>query len=86
MAIDGVPIVETTLVTQGTYLVGDFSKAYLLDRMAPTVQVGLDQDDFTKNFRTLLAEWRGVSYVMNNDRSAFVAGTFATDIAALETP
>lgn len=85
LSIDGVPIIETTLVTAGTYLVGDFTKAYLLDRMAPTVQIGLDQDDFTKNFRTLLAEWRGVSYVMNNDRSAFVAGTFATDAAALET-
>ena len=30
------------------------------------------------------AEWRGLTIVKNNDRSAFVYGTIATDIAALE--
>lgn len=85
LSIDEVPIIETTLVTQGQYLVGDFSKAHVLEKQAPTVQIGLDASDFTTNFRTLLAEWRGVTYVMNNDRSAFVAGTFATDKAAIET-
>ena len=38
---------------------------------------------FTKNLRTILAEWRGLSLVKNNDRTAFVKGTFATDIAAI---
>jgi len=36
--------------------------------------------------RTIIAEWRGLVYVKNNDRTAFVAGDFTTDTAALETP
>ena len=80
----GMPIVETTLVTQGEYLVGDFSLAYVLQKAAPSVQIGLDQDDFSTNHRTLLAEWRGVTYVMHNDRPAFVEGTFATDQTAID--
>jgi hypothetical protein len=49
------------------------------------VQVGLENDDFTKNLVTVLAEWRGLALVKTNERSAFVAGVFATDKAALET-
>jgi hypothetical protein len=47
--------------------------------------IGLDADDFSKNLRTILVEWRGLVIVKNNDRAAFVAGDFATDKAALET-
>lgn len=85
LSLDGIPIVPTTLVTAGTYLIGDFTKATMLERSGVNIQVGLDSDDFTKNFRTIRAEWRGVVYVKNNDRTAFVTGTFATDKAALET-
>jgi hypothetical protein len=35
-------------------------------------------------FRTILAEWRGLSAVKNNDRTAFVKGVFATDKGELE--
>ena len=84
--MDGIPIVESTLVTQGEYLIGAFDKALLVTRQGMRIDIGLDSDDFTKNLRTILAEWRGCTIVKNNDRSAFVAGTFATDIAALETP
>jgi hypothetical protein len=85
LSLDGIPIVATTLVTAGTYLIGDFTRAFMLQRSGVNIQVGLDSDDFTKNFRTVRAEWRGVVYVKNNDRTAFVKGVFATDQAALET-
>lgn len=85
LSLDGIPIIPTTLVTAGTYLIGDFTKAFMLERSGVNIQVGLDSDDFTKNFRTVRAEWRGVVYVKNNDRTAFVTGTFATDMAAIET-
>jgi len=85
LSLDGVPIIPTTLVTAGTYLVGDFPLALVLEKGDTMVQVGLDGNDFTQNLRTLLAEWRGVVIVKNNDRTAFVTGTFATDAAALET-
>lgn len=85
MTVDGVPVIETTLVTQGEYLVGDFSRAFVYDKGEMNITVGLDSDDFTKNFRTILAEWRGAAVVKTNDRTAFVKGVIATDAAALET-
>lgn len=85
MSISNVPIIESTLVTSGEYLVGDFSKALLVQKGGIRIEVGLDSDDFTKNLRTILAEWRGLVIVKNNDRTALVKGVFATDAAALET-
>lgn len=85
LSLDGVPIIPTTLVAQGEYLLGNFGMAYLYDKGAVTIEIGRDSDDFTKNLVTVLAEWRGLVLVKNNDRPAFVAGVFATDKAALET-
>jgi len=86
LLLDGnIPIVETTLVTVDEYLVGDFSKAILVQKEGIRIDIGLDADDFTKNLRTVLAEWRGLVIVKNNDRTAFVKGDFTTDKAALET-
>jgi len=86
VTLDGIPIISTTLVTAGDYLTGHFEYAKLLTKDGGVnVSIGLDSDDFTKNFRTILAEWRGVSFIKNNDRTAFVAGDFATDKAVLET-
>jgi len=85
LSLDGVPIIPTTLVTQGEYLIGDFTKSFVLTKQSVSIEVGYNADNFVKNFKTIRAEWRGVTFVKNNDRSAFVAGVFATDIAALET-
>ena len=85
MSLDGIPIIKTTLVTAGEYLIGDFTKAYVYSKGMIDVQVGLENDDFTKNLVTVLAEWRGLALVKTNERAAFVAGVFATDKAALET-
>jgi HK97 family phage major capsid protein len=85
LILDGVPIIKSTLITQGQYLVGAFDLALLVTRQAMRFDIGLDADDFTKNLRTILGEWRGLTLVKTNDRSAFVAGVFATDAAALET-
>jgi HK97 family phage major capsid protein len=85
LSLDGVPIIETTLVPTGEYLVGDFSKAFVLSKQSLTIEVGYNADNFVKNFKTIRAEWRGVTYVKHNDRTAFVNGVFATDKAALET-
>lgn len=85
LSLDGVPIIKTTLVTVGTYLVGSFAQATLFEKGQLSIEVGLDADDFTRNLRTIRAEWRGALVTKNNDRSAFVKGTFSTDIAALET-
>jgi len=85
LSLDGIPIIKTTLVTAGTYLVGAFNLATLYDLGTLSVQMGIDGNDWTKNLRTIIAEYRGAMVVKNNDRSAFVKGTFSTDKAALET-
>ena len=86
LLMDGIPIIKSTLIPRGEYLIGDFSKALLVQREGLRIDIGFDADDFTKNLRTIRAEWRGAVVVKNNDRSAFVAGIFADDIADLETP
>jgi HK97 family phage major capsid protein len=85
LSMDGIPIIPTTLVTVDNYLVGSFDLATLYEKGSLSIEVGLDADDFTKNLRTIRAEWRGALVVKNNDRTAFVKGVFATDMAALET-
>ena len=86
LSLDGIRIVATTLVTAGTYLIGYFPFSNLLTKQSVTVEIGYNGNDFTENFKTIRAEWRGVHYIKNNKRTAFVTGTFATDMAALETP
>jgi HK97 family phage major capsid protein len=85
LSMDGIPIIPTTLVTAGQYLIGDMSKALLFEKGGIAIEMGYDGDDFTRNFKTIRAEWRGACVVKNNDRTAFVKGVFATDKAALET-
>jgi len=84
--LDGTPIIQNTGVAVGTYVIGDFTKSTVFDKGAMNIDIGLSGDDFTKNLRTILAEWRGLQRIKGNDTTAFVTGTFATDAAVLETP
>jgi HK97 family phage major capsid protein len=86
LSMDGIPIIPTTLVTIDKYLIGDFTKAFVLTKQGVSIEIGLNADNFVKNFKTVRAEWRGVTFVKNNDRSAFVEGDFSTDIAAILAP
>ncbi len=83
LMLDGVPIIKTTLVPKGEYLIGNFDKDILVTREELAISIGLDGDDFTKNLRTIIAEWRGCNIIKNNDTTAFVTGDFATDIAVI---
>ena len=83
LTLDGVPIIKTTLVTVDNFLIGDFTKANLRTKKGVTIEIGLDSDNFTKNFKTIRAEWRGVVYVKNNDRTAFVKGVISTSVTAV---
>ena len=84
LSLDGIPIIETTLVTVGTYLIGDFRKATVYDKGSLDIKVGYENDDFTKNLVTILAEWRGLNVIRTNQVTSFVKGVIATDTAALE--
>jgi HK97 family phage major capsid protein len=76
-------VVPTTNMTAGNFLVGDFSKSNVRMRETMNVQVGYVNDDFQRNMVTILAEARLVQYVKENDYPAFVKGSIATAIAAI---
>lgn len=84
LSLDGTAIIPTTLVAQGEYLVGNFDLANVLVKDGLKIEIGYDADDFTKNLKTIRAEWRAVAFVKNNSRTAFVKGNFAVDRALLD--
>jgi HK97 family phage major capsid protein len=83
--IFGLRVVANLGVAAGTFVVGDFSKSVLGIREEVNINVGYENDDFTKNLVTILAEMRAFHYIKTNDLAAFVQGTFATAAADLET-
>jgi HK97 family phage major capsid protein len=85
LTLDGVRVVSNTGIAQDNFLTMDGSKDTVFSRGEITIQVGLDSDDFTKNMRTILAEWRGLNRIKGNDTGAFVTGVISTSITALET-
>jgi hypothetical protein len=86
LSFDGVPVVKSTMVPQGSFLMGDFTKANVDYKQGFTVEIGYNGDNFVKNFKTIRGEVRAVCYVEHNDRDCFVKGDFAVAKAALETP
>jgi len=87
LLLDGMVIIPTTLVTANTALIGDFSKFFYLQRSPLSIEVGLNGNDWRENFRTVRAEWRGVSFVKHPDRTAFVyVSSISAAKTALETP
>ena len=86
LSFDGVPVVKSTMVPAGEFLMGDFTKANVDYKKGFTVEIGYNADNFVKNFKTIRGEVRAVCYVEHNDRPCFVKGDFATAKAELETP
>lgn len=83
--IYGLKIIENVGVTAGDFLVGDFRKSILGIREDINIQVGYENDDFTKNLVTILGEMRAFHYIKTNHVNAFVKGTFSTAKTAMET-
>lgn len=81
---EGITIIENARMTSGSFLVMDSSKATYKVREGITVSIGYENDDFTKNLVTILAEKRHVLVVKSNHTKAFVTGTFANAKLALE--
>ena len=80
-SIAGVPILETTAITEGDFLVGDFRMgATLWDRKQANVKFSdQDQDNFIKNVITVRFEERIAQTVERPN--AFVYGSFVTALA-----
>jgi HK97 family phage major capsid protein len=77
------PIVSTTNINAGDFLVGDMTKSNVRVREDVNMQVGYVNDDFQRNMVTILAEARLVHYVKANQVFAFVTGDFTTAKAAI---
>ena len=81
--VSGVRVVANTGVTIDKFLVGDFSKSGVRFKEGITINVGYENDDFTKNLVTILAEARLVHRVKSNHYGAFVYGDFSDAVTAL---
>lgn len=77
-------VVSTTWMTAGTFLVGDMKKDNLRIRENMGITFGYDGDDFSRNMISIICEARLVNYIKTNDLGAFVKGTIATAITALD--
>ncbi len=82
-----VPVVQSTRVTVGDFLIADFRRAKGFIRDGLTIRVwSQNEDDVLYNRSTVTGNMRLAFRIKNVDKTAFVTGTFATAIAALETP
>ena len=84
--VSGIRVVSNTGVTVNNFLVGDFTKYGVRFKEGLTINVGYENDDFTKNLVTILAEARLVGRVKSNHYGAFVKGVISTSITALTKP
>jgi HK97 family phage major capsid protein len=83
LTINGIPIIATTYISQGDFVIGDFSKLNVRFRNNLSIQTGYVNDDFKKNMVTILAEARVCSFVKANQVNAFKKGNFTTLLAAI---
>jgi HK97 family phage major capsid protein len=83
MQIAGVTVIPTTIVGADQFTVGDFTKLNIRIREEFNIEVGYENDDFTKNLVTILGEKRLVSYVKVHHYGAFVTGDFSDSITAI---
>jgi HK97 family phage major capsid protein len=83
--IMGVPVVKNLNVAAGYFYVCDMTKFNIRDKAGITVEMGHDQDDFTKNMVTIRAEKRLATYVKSNHAEAIIKDTFANALTYLET-
>lgn len=71
----GLPVVATQAMTIDKFLTGSFRQgAQFFDRWLARVETGYENDDFTKNLVTILAEERGALAVYRPE--AFIYGDF----------
>ena len=84
--ISGIRVVANVGVAIDSFLVGDFSKSGVRFKEGLTINVGYENDDFTKNLVTILAEARLVQRVKSNHYGAFVKGVLSAARTALTKP
>ena len=86
LLVSGLTIVPTTNIAPDTIVIGDFSKLIVKIREDVNMTVGYENDDFTRNMVTILAEARLVQYIKNNQLDAFVTDSITAVIADIVAP
>lgn len=86
LLVSGLTIVATTNIAPDTIVLGDFSKLIVKIREDVNLTVGYENDDFTRNMVTILAEARLVQYIKNNQLRAFVTDSITAVIADIVAP
>lgn len=81
--VQGLQVVTTTAVAQGTIIMGDFNYLNIRDTWELTVTFGWENDDFTKNLVTMIGEKRLVPYIKAQYKTAFVKDTIANIITGI---
>ena len=81
VSIDGVPVYESTMMTSGTFLVGDGAQAQIFDRRQLSIEFSnTNEDNFIKGMVTVRGSERLAVAVYR--AHAFIYGTFATALAS----
>jgi len=83
--IDMIPVLSNPRMPKGYFLVMDSSKGTIRLRENTTLSIGYENDDFSKNLVTILAEKRLAFYIKSQNVKAFVYDSFATAKSAIET-
>lgn len=82
--IEGLKVVQTTAVPVGELWIGDWAYLNIRDYQVLTVTIGWENDDFTKNLVTIIAEKRLMAYIKSQYKTAFVKDKFDTVIEAIK--
>jgi HK97 family phage major capsid protein len=82
--VQGLQVVTTTAVAQGTLIMGDFNFLNIRDTWELTVTFGWENDDFTKNLVTMIGEKRLVPYIKAQYKTAFVKDSIANIITGIK--
>ena len=81
--IQGMRVETTTTLAQGDFIMGDFNYLNIRDVWGLTITIGWENDDFTKNLVTTIAEKRLMCYIKSQYKTAFVKDSFDTVIEAI---
>ncbi|MBU3681628.1 MAG: phage major capsid protein [Flavobacterium sp.] len=83
-SISGLTVVPSPWLTKDKFIVADSTKIMFRVREDVNISIGYENDDFTKNLVTILAEARVAMYVKSNHKKAVVYGDITDAIVALD--
>jgi len=81
--LDGIAVVETMLAPPDSFFVGDLSTYTLYVYDDFNIVYGYENDDFTRNLVSIVAEGRVYGFVSDNHKGAFVADSIDSVVALI---